>query len=99
VMGSTYETTYSIWVAVKIEGAWGNYGTSCTVAIPSLAADTVLLSQIRPTFCGSTLATLNTKILATLVYNSQGYRFEIITGGITTVYDSSVYFSDLSMRA
>jgi hypothetical protein len=96
MMGSTYGTTYSIRVAVNIEGTFGEYGAACSVTTPSLGAGTVLLTQVRPTFCGVTLAALNTKIPATIVYNAEGYRFEIITGGITTVYDSSVYLFRLA---
>ncbi len=89
--GITYGTTYSIRVAVKINNVWGDYGSSCDVTTPTLSNATVITTKVAPAFCGTTLAALDTKIAATTVQNATGYRFEIITGGVTTVYDSSTY--------
>ncbi len=94
--GTTYATTYSIRVAVKINGVWGNFGNSCNITTPSLSSNVILTTKVNPAFCGTTLAALDTKIPATIVQNATGYRFEIITGGVTTVYDSATYNFKLS---
>jgi hypothetical protein len=91
MMGSTYGTTYSIRVQTYVENVWSNYGTSCNVTTPILLPANIPTTQIRADFCGTSLASLNTKIPATLVYGAEGYRFEITTGGTTTTYDSSLY--------
>ncbi len=91
IAGTTYATTYDIRVAVKINGVWGNYGTSCDVTTPSLSSNTILTTKLQSDFCGATLATLDTKIAAATIFNATGYRFEIKIGGVTTVYDSAAY--------
>jgi len=89
--GSTYGTTYGVRVAVKMGGTWGAYGVSCNVTTPALTATTIPTTAVMPSFCGSTLTALDTKIGATPVVLATGYRFEITTGGVTTVYDSATY--------
>ncbi len=96
IAGTAYGTSYSIRVAIKVEGVWGAYGSSCPVTSPTLSTNTVPTTQIHPNYCGTTLATLDTKIPASPVYNAQGYLFEITTGGVTTVYDSTTYNFKLS---
>jgi hypothetical protein len=94
--GTTYGTTYSIRVATNVEGVWSNYGAPCNVTTPDLTTANIPITQIRADFCGTTLAALNTKIPATLVYGAEGYRFEIINGGVITEYDSSIYLFRLA---
>ncbi len=91
VAGTAYGTTYSIRVAIKVEGTWGAYGSSCSVTSPTLGASTIPNTQVHPTFCGATLSALDTKIPASPVAAAEGYRFEITTGGVTTEYDSTTY--------
>jgi hypothetical protein len=91
ISGITYSSTYSIRVALKIGGTWGDYGNAHNVTTPALSATTIQTTKITSTFCGTTLATLDTKIAANVIQNATGYRFEITTGGVTTVYDSSTY--------
>jgi alpha-tubulin suppressor-like RCC1 family protein len=95
VPGTAYATTYSIRVALKIGGTWGDYGNAHNVTTPALASNTVLSTKLLPAFCGAILATLDTKIGAVPVYavigSTGNYRFEIKTGGITTLYDSPTY--------
>jgi hypothetical protein len=91
IAGIAYNTTYSVRVAVKIAGTWSFYGASCNVTTPVLSTATVLTTKIANSFCGTTLAALNTKIPAIAVLDATGYRFEITTGGVTTVYDSPTY--------
>ncbi len=94
IVGSTYNTTYGIRIAIKVDGVWGNYGASHNISSPAFVATPI--TKISPSFCGVTLPFLDTKIAATTVYGATGYRFEITTGGITTVYDSSTYNFKLS---
>jgi hypothetical protein len=94
IVGSTYNTTYGIRIAIKVDGIWGNYGASHNITSPAFVAP--LTTKLLASFCGVTLPFLDTKIGATPVYGATGYRFEIITGGITTVYDSSAYNFKLS---
>ena len=96
IPGITYATTYSIKVAVKIAGVWGVYGQACSVTTPALTVSTIPITRIRSTFCGTTLAALTTKIPALIVYNAEGYRFEITAAGVITVYDSISYNFRLS---
>ena len=92
----TYGTTFSIKTRAKIDGVWGNYGTACAISTPALSANTVPLTQVSPSFCNTTLAAVNTKIPAVLVYNAEGYRFEITNGTNVTVYDAALYNFKLS---
>ena len=94
--GITYNTTYGVRVAVKMGGTWGAYGASCNVTTPVLIANVIPTTTIKPSFCGTTLSTIHTKIPAKPVYKATGYRFEITTGGVTTVYDSTSYNFKLS---
>ncbi len=96
IAGSAYGTNYSIRVAINVEGTWGSYGSSCTVTSPTLSSSTVPTTKVHPAFCGTTLAALDTKIPVTPIAAAEGYRFEITTGGVVTVYDSSTYNFKLS---
>jgi hypothetical protein len=96
VPGTTYATTYGIRVAVKINGVWGNFGTSCNVTTPTLSGNVVLQTKVNPAYCGITLPSIDTKIPASIIQNATGYRFEIISGGVTTTYDSATYNFKLS---
>jgi hypothetical protein len=92
----TYGTTFSVKTAAKVNGIWGNYGAACSISTPALTASTIPTTTISTPFCGATLAALNTKFSATLVYNAQGYRFEITNGAVVTIYDSPTYNLRLS---
>ncbi len=91
ILGCAYATTYSIRAKVQVGGVWGTYGTSCSVTTPSLTVAVIPTTTLLTNFCGSTLATLDTKIGANPVYLAAGYRFEITTSGVTTVYNSATY--------
>ncbi len=88
---ATYGTTYAIRVAAQVNGVYGNYGVSCVVTTPSLTANNIPTTAILPAICGTTLATLTTKIGTMPVYAATAYRFEITTAGTTTIYNSPVY--------
>ena len=92
----TYGTTFSVKTKVKIAGIWGNYGSPCSISTPTLSASSVPTTQVRPSFCETTLATLSTKIPAVIAYNAEGYRFEITNGATVVVYDSALYNFRLS---
>jgi len=84
--GISYGTTYSIRVAVKVNGFWRSYFTSCAVTSPSAPATTnVVASQ-----CGSTLALMSTTIYANQVTAANQYRFEVANGSNVRTYDSAV---------
>jgi len=94
--GIIYGATYGVRVAVKMNGVWGPYGTSCDISTPVAAINTIPTTKIKSTICGSTLGTISSKIAANPVYAAEGYRFEIITAGVPTVYDSNFYNFKLS---
>jgi len=73
-----YATAYSIKVASKYAGIWGDYGQSCTVSTGA-ALTKVQLSQ-----CGITLPTIATLIYADPVIGATSYRFEVSGGGYAT---------------
>jgi len=92
----TYDTVYDIRVAALVNGVYGDYGTSCSVTTPVLSSNSVPTVSLLPSFCNSTLAAIDTKIGSILASGASGYRFEITTGGVTTVYNSSTYNFKLS---
>ena len=92
----TYGTTFSVKTKAKIAGVWGNYGNACSISTPVLTSSSVPTTQVASSFCGANLTALNTKIPAVLVYNAEGYRFEITNGTTVTVYDSALYNFKLS---
>uniref|UniRef100_UPI0037BEC5C9 putative metal-binding motif-containing protein n=1 Tax=Flavobacterium sp. TaxID=239 RepID=UPI0037BEC5C9 len=73
-----YSTAYSIRVATKYAGIWGDYGQSCMVSTGA-ALTKVQLSQ-----CGSTLPTIPSLIYADEVIGATTYRFEVSGGGYGT---------------
>ena len=92
----TYGTTFSLKTSAKINGIWGNYGTSCSISTPALVANSVPTTQLMSSFCNATLAALNTKIAAKTVYNADAYRFKIVKGEVETIYVSNFYNFRLS---
>jgi hypothetical protein len=92
----TYGTTFSIKTSAKINGIWGNYGTSCSITTPALVANSVPTTQLMSSFCNATLAALNTKMAAKTVYNADAYRFKIVKGDVETIYVSNFYNFRLS---
>ena len=69
--GVTYNTTYSVQVAVKINGVWGGFGSPCDITTPAA------ITKVKAQFCGATLATINTSVYADALIGVQGYRFEV----------------------
>jgi autotransporter-associated beta strand protein len=95
--GITYNTTYAIRVALKLNGFWRAYGTSCNITTPAVPATTNLV----PTQCGATLTSLFNTLYANQVPAASQYRFEV-TGGVQGVrtFDTSLNrFSLLNLTA
>lgn len=69
--GANYNTTYSVQVAVKINGVWGGFGSPCDITTPSP------ITKVKAANCGTTLATISTSVYADALIGVQGYRFEV----------------------
>jgi len=86
--GVFYNTTYTVSVATKYNGAWSDYGTECTVTTPSG------LTKIKDSQCGTTLASLSTSIAANAVTGVSNYSFKVVQGGTTrTIETGTAAFS------
>lgn len=73
----TFETSYSIEVAVVINGEEQPYGIARTVTTPSVPT-----IQVSSTFCGGTLAAIDTRIYVEQVNSATLYRFKISKVGL-----------------
>ncbi len=87
--GVTFNTTYSIQVAVKLNGVWGGFGSPCSITTPSP------ITKVKSTSCGVTLATISTSIFADALVGVQGYRFQVTdpTNNVRTVDVTSSLFN------
>ncbi len=74
--GAAYGVAYSVKVAIKVEGVWGNYGDACIVTTPAASP----LTKLKTALCGVTIPTLGTLLSANSVTGVSGYRFEITNG-------------------
>jgi hypothetical protein len=81
--GTFYNTIYTISVATKYNGVWGEYGDECTISTPTFP-----LTKVQDSQCGVTLISLNTTISARSVANAAGYRFKIIYGASTQIIEA-----------
>lgn len=89
--GATYNTTYSVQVAVKINGVWGGFGSACDITTPSP------ITKVKAQFCGTTLTTINTSIYADALIGAQGYRFEVTdANNLVRTFDSTTNLFNLS---
>lgn len=82
---ATYNSTYTIQVAVQLGGSYGIYGPSCYVYSPSPYG---ILSQVQSSQCGITVALFTTTIYATSVPGATMYRFRVSDGVTSTFVDS-----------
>ena len=91
--GAAYGVTYTIRVAVKTDGFWRSYSTTCSITTPAAPATTnVIASQ-----CGSTLANIDNAIYVNQVTAANQYRFEVRDGvSLPRTYDSAVNRFSLS---
>ena len=74
--GAFFNTAYTISVATKYNGAWGDYGTECIVRTPTG------LTKIQDSQCGTTVASLGTTIVANYVYGATHYRYKVVANGV-----------------
>jgi len=82
--GLSYNTTYSVRVALRFGTTWEDYGTACNITTP-LAPPT---SNVIPSLCGTTISNGWTTIFAMQVPEATGYRFNVTAPGVTRFYDT-----------
>lgn len=81
--GVTYNTTYTVQVAVKLNNVWGGFGSPCTITTPAP------VTKVKAANCGTTLATISTSVYADSLIGVQGYRFEVSNGSTVRTYDAT----------
>jgi len=82
--GIEYCTTYQMDVKVLMNDVWGPYNEVCdviTVCNP--------ITELRPAFCNSTIASCGTNIYAQSILYAEGYQFSIVGGNINEIITSS----------
>jgi hypothetical protein len=78
--GFSYGTSYTIQVAVLVDGFAHPYSVGCVITTPSIPIT-------QPTaLCGQTLAALNTRIFASTVSGAQLYRWRVALSTAPTTY-------------
>lgn len=88
---TSFNTVYTIDVAVQKNGVFGPYGAACDVTTP-LAPTT----QIQATQCGSNMGSMNTIVYADSYPGATGYRFWVSDGANETVISKTDRFFTLS---
>jgi hypothetical protein len=74
----SYGTIYNVDCRVKVNGTWGPFGAVCQVTTP--APPTTMLN---PTYCGTTVSSMNTSIQATSITGATDYQFRFNDGSNT----------------
>ena len=90
-MSITFSTTYAIAVAVKINGVFSAFGSSCSVQTPALPTP-----KIHDDLCGTTLENTDSYLyLNEKVAEQNDYRYKVTQGAQETVYEriGATYFS------
>ena len=72
----SYGTVYSIEARVKVGGAYGAWGDVCNITLSGSP-----VTELKPVFCGVTLASMGVNMYCNTVSLSQGYKFEVRTTG------------------
>ena len=89
--GVTYNTTYLVQVAVKINGVWGDFGSGCNITTPAA------ITKVKATMCGTTLATISTSVYADALIGVQGYRFEVTDpNNVVRTFDATTNLFNLT---
>jgi len=88
--GVLYNTSYTISVATKYNGVWGEYGDQSYVLTPTSPL------KVRDSQSGTTLGTLKSTIYSTGLTGASSYRFEVSVGNDIYTYDSANYYFNLS---
>ncbi|MCE3296639.1 MAG: family serine peptidase [Crocinitomicaceae bacterium] len=68
-------TAYTVDVAAYVNGAWGPYGSTCTISTPAAASPQLIASQ-----CGSVLTDIFTDLFCNEVAGATQYRFRVTNG-------------------
>jgi hypothetical protein len=76
-------STYQVSVAVEFNGVWGAYSVVCNVTTPMILPT----SQLRPQFCGSSVASLGSNFYAVFRSGATAYRFKTMIGGQEVVVE------------
>ena len=87
-----YGESFSIRVSIQLYGLWQPYGASCTINTPASPI------KVQDAQCGTTLAGLNSPIIATAgsYADTTGYRFEVTSGTNVYIYDSVKNYFNLT---
>lgn len=80
-----FNTTYSIRVATKVNGQMSAFGSVCTVTTPQAPS-----TKLLPQFCDINLESNYEVLYCYRNLDAEGYRFEVIGGGETQVYETPV---------
>lgn len=86
----TYNTAYTIDVALEIGGVFQPYGPSCVVNTPGYQ------SQLTTEFCDVVLTEVGTNIYANNVYGATKYRFKVDDGTTVEYLDKTVRYFNLT---
>ncbi|WP_114757898.1 putative Ig domain-containing protein [Flavobacterium sp. AG291] len=76
--------TYTVSVAVMINGIYSDYGTECAINTPE-----PLYTQLIDSHCNATLSTIDAYITATAVQKATTYKFKVIGNGTSGEYVSA----------
>jgi hypothetical protein len=80
--GAAFNTAYTISVAVKLNGAWGVYGTESVLSTPMIPT-----SKVQDSQNGTTLPLIYSDIVADWAQFATDYRFKVVGNGTTEVID------------
>ena len=87
----TYDVTYNVDVAVKLNGVIGNYGPVCQLTTPPIPT-----SRLINALCDDTVIGLNSTIKAIEIIGATTYIFRITNGNDVYVYGSPTRIINLS---
>lgn len=89
----TYNTAYTVSVAVMIGGDWSEYGSSCVVNSPA----TPPVTNIRTVDCGATINSRDAAVYCNVVAAVSTYRFRITSAGGTQTVDRPLAYFKFNM--
>jgi hypothetical protein len=73
----SFQTSYTVRVAVKRDGVWGPYGTPCSVTTPAAPTPSVL-----PSSCGISIGNSSTKVYFSSIAGAVSYSVELTNAGL-----------------
>jgi hypothetical protein len=73
VTGIQYNRTYDVRISAYVAGAWGPYGSVCTITTPT----TIPTTQLNVSSCGMTVSALNQVFNWTAVSGATNYKVEV----------------------